>query len=91
MTNKDVLVAFLKGDQAKTPTRNIQGRIGNTLKTDGLTLINYSTKLAYKKDNKLYLNIQKYSTTTSKIQTQLATLAPYYYNAFDIIRYADDI
>lgn len=32
------------------------------------SLINYSTRVAYYKDGLWYINVKKYSTTTSKIQ-----------------------
>ena len=94
MNNKDVLIKFLQGEKAKTPTRNILNGIyyykGNTLTTDGKFLTNYSTIIAYKQDNKLYLNKGKYSVTTSKIQSQLNYLAKQFYNANDIIYYEDN-
>ena len=91
MNNEKVLIAFLEGRNAKTPTRNIAAQYhyykGNTLTTNGTTLINYTTQIAYKIDNKLMLNRSKYSPTTSKIQTQLARLALNYYTKENIIEY----
>lgn len=79
MSNEKVILAFLEGKSAHTPTRDILNGVyiykGQTLKTDGVELINYSTKIAYHKNNKLYLNISKYSITTSKIQSKIRQLA----------------
>lgn len=79
MSNEKVILAFLEGKEAHTPTRDICDGIyvykGQTLKTDGEKLINYSTKIAYKKDGVVYLNIKKYSQTTSKIQSLISYLA----------------
>ena len=91
MTNQEVLVKFLQGEKAQTPKRPIQNRDysyeGRTLTTDGKFLTNYSTIIAYKEDDKLYLNKGKYSVTTSKIQSKLNYLATDYYNANEIIHY----
>ena len=90
MSNEQVIVRFLEGKKAKTALRNVYGFYtykGRTLQTDGVELINYSTVIAYIKDNKLYLNTQKYSQTTSKIQTQLKRLALKYYKPEDILEY----
>ena len=92
MNNQEVLKSFLQGYEAKTPTRNIQNGYysyykGNTLTTDGTTLINYQEVIAYKEGNKLYLNKGKYSVTTSKIQSQLKGLAKAFYNDKNIIYY----
>ena len=91
MTNQEVLKSFLQGYKAKTPTRDIQNGYysykGNTLTTDGTTLINYQETIAYKEGNKLYLNKGKYSVTTSKIQSQLKRLATDFYNDKNIIYY----
>jgi hypothetical protein len=79
MSNENVIKAFLSGNQAKTPLRNIQNGYytykGRTLYTDGNNLINYSTTIATLKDGKLYLNINKYSSTTSHIQSKIRQLA----------------
>ena len=79
MNNERVIKEFLNGNQAKTPLRNIQNGYytykGRTLYTDGNNLINYSTTIATLKDGKLYLNINKYSSTTSHIQSKIRQLA----------------
>lgn len=79
MSNEKVIKMFLEHNQAQTPLRNIQNGYysykGRTLYTDGNNLINYKTTIATLKDNKLYLNIKKYSVTTSKIQTKIRQLA----------------
>lgn len=62
---------------------------GRTLTTDGITLINYSTIIAFKENDKLYINNEKYSVTTSKIQSQLRYLATLYYNKYEIEYYTD--
>lgn len=91
MSNEQVIVRFLEQKEAKTALRNIGYGFyvykGRTLETDGVELVNYSTVIAYIKDNKLYLNTQKYSQTTSKIQTQLKRLALQYYKPEDILEY----
>lgn len=94
MSNKDVLIKFLQGEKAQTQKRKIQNGYyyyeGRTLATDGKFLTNYSTIIAYKEDNKLYLNKGKYSVTTSKIQSQLNYLSKDYYNSNEIIYYEDN-
>ena len=94
MNNEKVLIKFLQGETAKTATRYIQNGYysykGNTLTTDGIQLINYSTVIAYKENGKLYLNKGKYSVTTSKIQSQLRRLATDYYNQNEIVFYEDN-
>ena len=84
MNNIEVIKRFLNKQPGHTPTRiTMNGHKEMTLKTNGLELINYSTRIAYHKDNKLYINISKYSRTTSKIQSQLKELA----SGFEIVEY----
>ena len=84
MNNIEVIKRFLNKQPGHTPTRiTMNGYKEQTLKTDGLELINYSTRIAYHQDNKLYINISKYSRTTSKIQSQLKELA----SGFEIVEY----
>lgn len=79
MSNETVIKAFLSGKQAKTALRTIKNGYysykGRTLYTDSNNLINYKTTIATLKDNKLYLNINKYSNTTSHIQSKIRQLA----------------
>ena len=60
-TNSEVVRAFFN----HTPLSSHDGN----LKTTPNTLINYSTIIAYYENNTYYININKYSRTTSKIQT----------------------
>ena len=84
MNNIEVIERFLNKQSGHTPLRiTMNGYKEMTLKTDGLELINYSTRIAYHQDNKLYINISKYSRTTSKIQSQLKKLA----SGFEIVEY----
>ena len=89
MTNLQVIKAFLNKECAHTPTREIVNGIyaykGQTLTSNGLELINYSTRIAYHEDGKLFLNVHKYSVTTSKIQNQLRAQAQNY--GMDVIEY----
>ena len=89
MTNLQVIKSFLNKESAHTPTREIingiYGYQGQTLRSNGLELINYSTRIAYHEDGKLYLNVHKYSVTTSKIQNQLRAQAQNY--GMDVIEY----
>ena len=79
MSNENVILAFLEKKAAQTPLRNIINGYyeykGRTLKSNGLELINYATRIAYHEDNKLYLNVKKYSNTTSHIQSKIRRLA----------------
>ena len=79
MDNETVIKEFLSGRQAKTPLRTITcgyySYKGRTLYTDENNLINYKTTIATLKGNKLYLNITKYSNTTSHIQSKIRRLA----------------
>jgi hypothetical protein len=79
MSNENVIKTFLSGGQAKTPLRTIQNGYysykGRTLYTEENNLINYRTTIATLKDNKLYLNINKYSNTTSHIQSKIRRIA----------------
>lgn len=92
MNNEKVIKRFLEKRAGKTPTREIQNGCytykGETLKTNGLELINYSTRIAFHQDNKLYINIGHYSRTTSKIQTLLKRLAEE--KNFVIIEYKEE-
>lgn len=84
MNNIEVIKKFLNKQPGHTPLRiTMNGYKEMTLKTDGSELINYSTRIAYHQDNKLYINISKYSKTTSKIQSQLKELA----SGFEIVEY----
>ena len=84
MNNIEVIKRFLNKQPGHTPTRiTMNGYKEMTLKTNGLELINYSTRIAYHQDNKLYINISKYSSTTSKIQSKLKELA----SGFEIVEY----
>ena len=84
MNNIEVIKRFLNKQPEHTPLRiTMNGYKEMTLKTNGLELINYSTRIAYHQDNKLYINISKYSKTTSKIQSQLKELA----SGFEIVEY----
>ena len=89
MTNLQVIKSFLNKECAHTPTREIINGIyayqGQTLRSNGLELINYSTRIAYHEDGKLYLNVHKYSRTTSKIQSQLRAQAQNY--GMEVIEY----
>lgn len=91
MSNENVILAFLNKKAAHTPTRDIINGVfmykGQTLKTNGLELINYSTRIAYHENDKLYLNIKKYSSTTSHIQSKLRRLATE--RGFDIVEYTE--
>ena len=79
MSNENVIKEFLSGRQAKTSLRTINcgyySYKGRTLYTEENNLINYKTTIATLKDNKLYLNINKYSNTTSHIQSKIRQLA----------------
>lgn len=83
MTNLDVIENFINHEEGKTPLRNIingcYGYKGRTLASDGKSLYNYNTLMAYHSDNgKLYINREKYSRTTSKIQSQIRRNAKHY-------------
>lgn len=89
MSNEKVILQFLDKKTGHTPTRDIVNGVyiykGQTLKTNGLELINYATRIAYWQGGKLYLNIKKYSTTTSKIQSKIRQLAES--RGVDIVEY----
>lgn len=91
MSNENVILAFLNKKAAHTPTRDVLNGVfvykGQTLKTNGLELINYSTRIAYHENDKLYINVNKYSRTTSKIQSKLRYLASS--NGFEIVEYTE--
>lgn len=78
MSNRDVIKAFAKRQPARTGLRNIVAdggyRVykGRTLESDGRELVNYSTVIARWDGDKVWLNKNKYSVTTSKIQGTLA-------------------
>ena len=83
MINSDVIKNFINHKEGKTPLRNIidEYRVykGRTLASDGKSLYNYNTLIAYHSDNgKLYINKEKYSRTTSKIQWQIRCNAKHY-------------
>lgn len=65
MKNVEVLEKFLNDEQGKTT---------NLTSTRG-QLINYTTTIAEKVGNTIYLNTTKFSKTTSTIQNKLRYLA----------------
>ena len=83
MNNLEVIKKFLKKEEAKTNLRNILNGYyyykGRTLQTQQeayrFCLYNYNTIIAFILNDTLYLNTRKYSSTTSKIQTQLRNQA----------------
>ena len=91
MKNEDVIKKFLEREQAKTSLRTIVNGYysykGRTLWTKGNKLINYSTRIAYIEGNNLYINVKKYSSTTSHIQSKLKQLASL--TNYDIIEYQE--
>lgn len=91
MNNLQVITRFLEGKPGQTNLRNVLNGVfiykGRTLTTNGKDLINYSTVIGYKKEGKLYLNKNKYSVTTSKIQNMLEREAQNYYSKENIIYY----
>lgn len=93
MSNEKVILRFLDKRAGHTPTRNITNGIyqykGQTLKSNGLELINYNTQIAYWQDNILHINIKKYSSTTSHIQSKLKRLADE--RDITIIKYVGEI
>lgn len=99
MSNSDVIANFINHKEGKTPLRNIINGYytykGRTLASDGKSLYNYDTLMAYHSDDgKLYINKEKYSVTTSKIQTQIRCKAKDYTEVteheIDTIRVADE-
>ena len=91
MTNENVIKTFLEKEQAKTPLRTIINGYysykGRTLWTRDNELINYSTRIAYIEDNTLYINVKKYSNTTSRIQNDIKLLGKKY--NYNIIEYQE--
>lgn len=73
MTNQTIIKSFIKGaTSGHTPYRNIYGvGRGTTLRIEGDTLINYETPIAYRIGGAIILKNNKYSRTTSKIQTEI--------------------
>ena len=64
MRNEEVVIAFSHRERAKSST--------GSLWSTGNCLYSYSTCIAeYTKDGKLYVNLTKYSTTTSHHQTSV--------------------
>ena len=59
--NDEILKAFIDGNKASN--RNLY--------TDGNNLINYSTRIAEKRNGFIYISSMRYSITTSKIQNKL--------------------
>ena len=91
MSNENVIKTFLEKKQAKTPLRTIVNGYysykGRTLWTRDNELINYNTRIAYIEDNNLYINVKKYSSTTSKIQSKIKYLGKEY--NYNIIEYQE--
>ena len=79
MSNEKVIKEFLNGNQARTQKREILNGCytyeGRTLWTKENVLVNYKTNIARLEGEKLYLNIKKYSVTTSRIQSKIKYLA----------------
>lgn len=75
--NEYVLEAFINKLEAKTPLRNIINGYyqykGRTLNSDGHKLVNYDTVIAeWRGYNTVAINTEKYSSTTSRIQSRLS-------------------
>ena len=91
MSNENVIKNFLEKKQAKTPLRTILNGYysykGRTLWTKENELINYNTRIAYIEGNNLYINVKKYSSTTSHIQSKLKRLASL--TNYNIIEYQE--
>ena len=91
MSNENVIKNFLEKKQAKTPLRNIINGYysykGRTLWTRENELINYSTRIAYIEGNNLYINVKKYSSTTSHIQSKIKLLGKKY--NYNIVEYQE--
>lgn len=88
MSNETVIRRFLEHQTGHTATRNIINGVytyrGQTLATDGLKLVNYSTVIArHISNNVVEINVKKYSVTTTKIQNKLIELAKEY--GYDIV------
>ena len=90
MSNETVIRRFLEHQTGHTATRNITSGVytyqGQTLATDGLKLVNYSTVIArHISNNVVEINVKKYSVTTTKIQNKLIELAKEYgYNVVEV-------
>lgn len=100
MRNSDVIANFINRKKGETPLRNIIDEYrtyrGRTLASDGKSLYNYNTLIAYHSDNgKLYINNEKYSATTSKIQGQIRCNAKHYIEVsereINTIKLTDDL
>ena len=91
MSNETVIRRFLEHQKGHTATRNITNGVytyqGQTLATDGLKLVNYSTVIArHIRANVVEINVKKYSVTTTKIQNKLIGLAKEYgYDVVEVI------
>ena len=81
MSNELVIRNFLRGLDGQTPMRDVNGYYtykGRTLYTQENYLINYATRIAKLEGNIVYLNVKKYSVTTSKIQSKIRSLVEAY-------------
>ena len=91
MSNENVIKKFLEKEQARTPLRTIINGYysykGRTLWTRENELINYNTRIAYIEDNTLYINVKKYSNTTSHIQSKIKLLGKEY--NYSIVEYQE--
>ena len=91
MTNENVIKKFLEKKQARTSLRTIvydyYSYKGRTLWTRDNELINYNTRIAYIEDNNLYINVKKYSSTTSHIQSKIKKLGEKY--NYSIVEYQE--
>lgn len=91
MKNENVIKKFLEREQAKTPLRDITNGYysykGRTLYTRDNELINYNTRIAYIEGNTLYINVKKYSSTTSTIQNKIKSLGKEY--NYNIVEYQE--
>lgn len=79
MNNEQVILKFLNREEGRTPKRKIVNGCyvyeGRTLESNGGTLTNYRTIIAEWRKDEIYLNMNKYSVTTSKIQSKIKFLA----------------
>lgn len=82
MTNIELIKRFNNGATSGGSGGRLYGYYN--LRIEGNRLINYNTIIAVRKNNGVYLNNHKYSSTTSKIQTYIRRYC-------DVIKEVDNI
>lgn len=92
MKNIEVVRKFYRQEIAHSSNRNLYTRWANNFGKNRIELINYDTVIAFIDidTNEVHINISKYSSTTSTIQTMILDMGTEYYAVYKFRLYKGD-